>query len=142
MITVFVVPTNHVQQFWHLAEEHLQRAIEKSNNEYTIDQLKLSVVNGEQILLIALDDNKKCKSALVGKWHIYPNDRVFYISYIGGRNTKEPWSQFVTWVKESGGTAIHGSTKFESIVKLWNKFYGFKPKYTLMELKLNTELKL
>lgn len=135
-LTVYIVPTNHVQQFWHLAENHLQKAIDKGSGEMSIDQLKLLVAQGQQQLIISLDENKKCHAATTVMWYTYPNDRVAYITYIGGRNTKDAWSQFLSWVKNSGGTSVQGSTKFESIERLWSKLYGFKKKYTLMELKL------
>ena len=135
-LTVYVVPTNHVQQFWHLAENHLQKAIDKGSGEMSIDQLKLLVAQGQQQLIISLDENKKCHAATTVMWYTYPNDRVAYITYIGGRNTRDAWSQFLSWVKNSGGTSVQGSTKFESIERLWSKLYGFKKKYTLMELKL------
>ena len=59
-----------------------------------------------------------------------------YITYIGGKNTKAGFEQFKQLVKHNGGTAIQGSTKFESIARLWNRLYGYKKKYQLMELKL------
>ena len=135
-LTVYVVPTNHVQQFWHLAEPLLQKALDKGNGEFTADQLKLLVAQGQQQLILSLDEDKKCHCAATVQWIMYPNDRVAYITYIGGRNTKNAWNQFLSWIKNNGGTSVQGSTKFESIERLWSKLYGLKKKYTLMELKL------
>ena len=134
-LTLYVVPTNHVQQFWHVAEPLLQKALDKGNGEFTADQLKLLVAQGHQQLLLLMKEDK-CVCALTVQWIMYPNDRVAYITYIGGKNTKAGFEQFKNWAKSNGGTAIQGSTKFESIVKLFNRLYGYKKKYTLMELKL------
>jgi len=135
-LTVYVVPTHHVQQFWHLAEPLLQKALDKGNGEFTADQLKLLVAQGQQQLILSMDEDKNVYCALTVQWIMYPNDRIAYITYIGGRNTKDGFDQFKTWVKNSGGTAIRGATKFESIAKLWNRLYGYEKIYTLMELKL------
>ena len=135
---LYIVPTTHVQQYWHLAEPLLQLALDKGNDEFTTDQLKLMVTQGQQQLLLLMKDTyrDKCVCALTVQWIMYPNDRVCYITYIGGKNTKAGFEQFKNWARSNGGTCIQGSTKYESIVKLFNRLYGYKKKYTLMELKL------
>ena len=132
---LYVVPTNQVQRFWYLAEPLLQKALDKGNGEFVSGQLKLLLTQGQQQLLLLMKENK-CYVALTVQWVNYPNDRVAYITYIGGKNTKAGFEQFKTWVKQNGGTAIQGSTKFESIARLWNKLYGYEKKYQLMELKI------
>ena len=133
---LYIVPTIQVQRFWHLAEPLLQKALDKGNGEFTADQLKLLVTQGQQQLLLVMKD-EICYVALTVQWVNFPNDRVAYITYIGGKNTKAGFEQFKQWVKENGGTSIQGSTKYESIAKLWNRLYGYEKKYTLMELKLH-----
>lgn len=132
---LYIVPTNHVQQYWHLAEPLLQLALDKGNNEFTADQLKLLVAQGQQQLLLLMKDDK-CHLAATVQWIMYPNDRVCYITYIGGKNTKQGFEQFKNWARNNGGTSIQGSTKFESIERLWSRLYNYKRKYILMELKL------
>lgn len=133
---LFIVPTNHIHQFWDLASPHLQKAIDESNGEFTIDQLRQFVSQGQSDLLLIMDDKKVCHCAFTVQWIAYPNDRVAYITYLGGRTNPVAWEQFVIWVKNNGGTKIQGSTNKESIVRLWRIKWEMKPKYTLMELKL------
>jgi hypothetical protein len=133
---LFVVPTNHIHQFWHLAKSHLQKAIDEGNGEFTIDQLRQFVSQGQSDLLLIMDKDKQCHCAFTVQWINYPNDRVAYITYLGGRTNPTAWEQFVIWVKNNGGTRIQGSTAKESIVRLWRMKWGMKPKYTLMELEL------
>ena len=133
---LYVVPTNQVQRYWYLAEPLLQKALDKGNGEFVSGQLKLLLTQGQQQLLLLMKEDK-CYVALTVQWVNYPNDRVAYITYIGGKNTKAGFEQFKTWVRQNGGTAIQGSTKFESIAKLWNRLYGYEKKYQLMELKLH-----
>ena len=84
---LYVVPTNQVQRFWYLAEPLLQKALDKGNNEFTAGQLKLLVTQGQQQLLLVMKEDI-CYVALTVQWINYPNDRVAYITYIGGKNTK------------------------------------------------------
>lgn len=132
---LYVVPTNHVQQYWHLAEPLLKLALDKGNGEFTPEQLKLLVAQGQQQLLLLMKEDK-VHCALTVQWIMYPNIRVAYITYIGGKNTKAGFEQFKHWVKSNGGTCIRGATKFESIARLWNRLYGYEKIYTLMELKI------
>ena len=133
---LYIVPTIQVQRFWHLAEPLLQKALDKGNGEFTADQLKLLVTQGQQQLLLVMKD-EICYVALTVQFINYPNDRIAYITYIGGKNTKAGFGQFKQWAKEQGCTAIQGSTKYESIAKLWNRLYGYEKKYMLMELRLD-----
>ena len=121
---LLIVPTNHVHQFWHLASPHLQKAIDESNGEFTIDQLRQFVSQGQSDLLLIMDEDKKCHCAFTVQWITYPNDRVAYITYLGGRTNNSAWEQFVIWVKNNGGTKIQGSTGKESIVRLWRMKWG------------------
>lgn len=136
MDTLYVVPPQQIHNYWHLAKPLLEKAIQTSNGEYTIDQLKVVITQGTTTLLVVLDENQVCKCALTIEWINYPNSRVCYISYIGGQTRKDTWQQFVNWVKANGGTAVQGSTSLDGIVRLWRIKYGFEPKYTLMELNL------
>jgi hypothetical protein len=45
-MNLYIVPTTHVQQYWHLAEPLLQLALDKGNGEFTPEQLKLLVAQG------------------------------------------------------------------------------------------------
>ena len=85
---LYVVPTNQVQRFWYLAEPLLQKALEKGNGEFTAGQLKLLVTQGQQQLLLAMEQDI-CHGAATVQWTNYPNDRVAYITYLGGKNIKD-----------------------------------------------------
>ena len=42
-----------------------------------------------------------------------------YISYIGGRNTKEGWQAFLDYTRDQGCDRVTGSAVTESVQKLW-----------------------
>ena len=109
-LKLYVVPTNHVQQFWYLAEPLLQKALDKGSGEFTAEQLKLLVAQGQQQLLLLMKDDR-CICALTVQWIMYPNDRVCYITYIGGKNTKAGFEQFKNWAK--GRTKVFSNRRRE-----------------------------
>ena len=133
---LIVVPTIQVQRFWHLAEPFLQSALDKGNKEFTAGQLKLLCTQGQQQLLLIMK-GEDCLGSATVQWISYPNDRVAYITYLGGKNIHTIADDFKGWVKNSGGTSVQCSTKYDSIVRLLTKKHGYKAKYQLMELKLN-----
>lgn len=132
---LFVVPTTHIHQFWHLAERHLQRAIDTGNGEFTIDQLRQFVAQGNSTLLLVMDNEKNSHGAVTVQWINYPNDYVAYVTYLGGKNILKIFNQFELWAKNNGATKIQCSTGHENLIRLYQR-YKFKPKYTLMEYKL------
>ena len=77
-MNLYIVPTTHVQQYWHLAEPLLQLALDKGNGEFTPEQLKLLVAQGQQQLLLLMKEDK-VHCALTVQWIMYPNDRIAYI---------------------------------------------------------------
>jgi len=135
-LKLYVVPTSQIHRFWHKAVPHLEEAMKMGDGEYTTDQLKILAMQGNQQLLLVMDEDNNCHVALTVIWHVVGSQRICYISYVGGKNTRSCWNQFVQWVRNNGGTSIQGSTKSKAIVRLWRIAYKMQPKYTLMEFKL------
>jgi hypothetical protein len=135
---LYVVPPQLVHKYWHMAEPHLKLAIEKGNGEFELNDLRYVCSRGEQQLLMVMRDDK-CHCALTTIFYNFPKFRTCYISYIGGRNTKEGMEQFKNWANDSGCDRITGSAVTESVARLWSKLYGFEKKYITVEMKLNQE---
>lgn len=135
MLNLRIVPATHIQQTWIEVDKMLASALVHSDGEYNLDQLKAMLVNGSQILLVLVDDENKIQTGFTVEWINYPNDRVAFLTAIGGRTDLSAFNQFKEWVKTSGGTKIQGAT-FESVARLWKMKLGFKHKYTIMEYAL------
>ena len=93
---LYVVPPQLVHKYWHMAEPHLKLAIEKGNGEFELNDLRYVCSRGEQQLLMVMRDDK-CHCALTTIQYNFPRFRTMYISYIGGKNTKDGWQQFLAW---------------------------------------------
>jgi hypothetical protein len=133
MLNLRIVP--NVQQAWHQVEDMLASAMVHVDGEYTLDQLKVMLVDGKQTLLVLVDDDNKIQTAFTIQWIDYPNDKVAFLTAIGGKTDLNAFNQFKDWVKASGGTKIQGAT-FEAVARLWKMKLGFKHKYTIMEYEL------
>ena len=138
MLKLFVVPTHLIQNWWDIAEPQIVKAFEKGDDEVRPDELRMQVAQGQQQLLMGMNpETNECHCAWTVQSIMYCREKVAYITYIGGRDTKHVWPQFIEWCKITGHTKVQGSVRDESIMKLWDKLYGMKKKYTTMEYSIN-----
>ena len=132
MLNFYVIEPNRIQQTWRSVEIMLDRAMAHSGGEYTLEQLKVMLTQGKQTLCVGADENLTIKCAMTIEWINYPNDRVAFITAIGGRTSPEGFEQFENWVRANGGTKIQGAA-FEAVARLWKRAYGFENRYIIVE---------
>ena len=132
MLKFYTVETHRVQQIWHEVEPMLAKAMAHSGGEYSLEQLKVMLTQGKQVLCVCAEDDLSIKCALTIEWINYPNDRVAFITAIGGKTEKSTFEQFENWVRTSGGTKIQGAA-FEAVARLWKRAYGFENRYIIVE---------
>jgi len=135
-----VVPSQYVHKHWHLAAPLLKKAVDKGQDEFTLENLRYVCSTGGQQLILIMSDNV-CKCAFTTIQYNFPSYRSMYISYIGGRNTKEGWQAFLDYTRDQGCDRVTGSAVTESVAKLWQKLYNFERKYITVEFKLPKEQK-
>jgi hypothetical protein len=135
MLKLYTIPANNVQQTWSKVEDMLDKAMAHSGGEYTLEHLKVMLTQGRQVLLVAADEAMDIKCALTVEWINYPNDRVAFITAIGGKTCANAVDQFCIWAKKNGGTKIQGAA-FEAVAKLWKRAYKFENRYIIVERKL------
>ena len=132
-LKVIQIHNNYVNQTWPYIEHFIQSALDKSDSsgDYSIDNIKLRVVENEWQLMIAVDDDEKVHGALVISYFNRPTGRVAFIVAIGGKciANRDVWSQFENILKLNGATHLEGSGR-ESILRLWRRF-GMTQKYVV-----------
>jgi hypothetical protein len=136
-LSVRVIPSNSVSQNWHLVEAFIKSAEEKFGGaEYTTDQIKVYLVQGQWMLLVAVDESNEIHGAATISFINYPNDRVAFVTSIGGKlvTSQDTFKQMSEILKVNGATKIQGVAK-EAIARLWKRF-GFEEKAILVETKL------
>jgi len=129
------VPLEWVNQTWPRVEEFIASALEYAQGDYTVDQVKALVTQGTWMLLVAVDGSE-IKGAATINFYNRPNDRVGFISTIGGRLISNPdtFEQLKAFALSQGATVIEGAAR-ESIARLWTR-YGFTEKYRIVGVKL------
>lgn len=129
------VPVEWVHRVWGATEKFIASAIKHSKGEYTIDQVKAYVADGQWALLVATDGRDIHGAATVSFFN-RANDRVALVTAIGGRliSSDETFNQLKEFAVSRGATAMEGAAR-ESIARLWKR-YGFEEKYRIVEVKL------
>jgi hypothetical protein len=135
-LQVQYVETEFTSQSWPLVEKYVQSAIQYGNGDYTIEQIKLLVCMGQWLLLVAVDESGNVHGAATVSFLNYPNSRVAFITFIGGRliSNKDTYMQMSMILKARGATKIQGMAR-PSIARLWKR-YGFNDVATLVESKI------
>jgi len=131
------VPIQYVNQTWPQVENFIKAAVDQQTGEqdYTLDQVRMNVVNGQWVLLVATKDEKIIGAATVNLFN-RPKHRVAFITYIGGRliGNKDLFEQMCQVLKSFGATSIEGAVN-DAVARLWQRF-GFIEKYKIVEVTL------
>lgn len=106
MNTVQIVAPNNVYNVWADIESYLNASINVSGGDFTLDQLKLLLVRGEQTLLVSVNENNKINGAMTVEFINNPNARTMFITALGGHGivNEETFSQVETWARMQGAT--------------------------------------
>jgi hypothetical protein len=83
MNTVQIVTPTQIHDVWNKVEGYLNASLKISGDDCTLDQLKLLLVKGFQILLISVDDQKNINGAMTVEFIDYPNRKVLFITGLG-----------------------------------------------------------
>ena len=106
MNTVQIVAPNNVYHVWEDIKEYLNASINVSGGDFTLDQLKLLLVRGEQSLLVSVNESNKINGAMAVEFINNANARTMFITALGGNGivNDETFSQVETWAKMQGAT--------------------------------------
>ena len=78
------VVVEHVHQIWPQVENHIKLGMPYSQGDYTLEQIKHFVTTGQWVLIVIVQD-KIIIGALTINFFNRPNDRVAFITTIGGK---------------------------------------------------------
>lgn len=106
MNTVQIVAPNNVYHVWDDVESYLNASINVSGGDFTLDQLKLLLVKGEQTLLVSVNEKNKINGAMTVEFINHPNASTMFITALGGHGivNDETFGQVETWAKMQGAT--------------------------------------
>lgn len=130
------VPVEYIHQVWPMVEGYLADALQYGGDDYTLDQVRAYVSGGQWLLVVATETDGSIKGAATISFSNYPNDRVAFVTFIGGRliSNRDTFKQFSNLLKAYGATKIQGAAR-ESIARLWHR-YGFEERYIIVETRI------
>ena len=130
------VPLAAVHKVWGIVAPFLEEALDHSNGDYTVEQVKVYISGGEWLLLVAVDDADVVCGAAAMKFYNRPSDRVAFVVAMGGKliTSQDTFDQFKGYCVANGATVVEGTAR-ESTVRLWTR-YGFKEKSRIVGAKL------
>jgi hypothetical protein len=128
------IPPDQIAQRWQEIAPFIEDSLAHSGGDFTIDQVKVYVSSGQWLTLGVVEE--KLLGVIAVQFSNMPNDRVAFITAIGGKNitNSETFEQFQAILKAHGATKIQGSVR-ESVARLWRKL-GFRERSILVEKKL------
>jgi hypothetical protein len=137
-IVVQPVATQNVNQALPLVEAFLKSAEEKVGvAEYNVEHIKVYLTSGQWLLLVAKEENDgSLQGAATVNFINYPNDRVAYITSLGGKSIVNPevFAQLVNVLKSYGATKVQCAAQ-ESAARLYERV-GFDKKYSVLEISI------
>lgn len=129
------VDVGHIHQVWPLVEGYMASALEHAKDDYTLESVKVLLVTGQWLLLVAVDE-EGVRGAAAVSFTSRPHDRVAFITLIGGKliSSADTFEQLKSLLRSLGATCIEGAAR-ESIARLWQR-YGFEEKYRIVGVKI------
>jgi len=136
MKQLHIVNPDYMYQIWDKVEPFFDRAMLAGTDDYNVDQLKMLLVEGKQILFVVVED-EKIIGALAVELINYPNHRVAYTSAIGGKDLfdDDTIKQYEDWARSQGATKIRAFAK-DAQARLYKMKIGFDIVTHVVEKKL------
>jgi hypothetical protein len=126
---------DYLAQTWDKVSHFIDNALAYADEDYTLEQIKV-LLSSNTWLLLAVYDGDSIKGAITVAFSTMPNDRIAFITTIGGRHITSPntYSQFAEILKQFGATKIQGAAR-PSVARLWRKI-GFTERYIIVEKQI------
>ena len=135
-LTVQPVNVQYVHQTWSLVEELFVKANKYDAGDYTIDQIKAFLANGNWALLVSTDEENVIHGVAAISFYNMPNYRVGFITAMAGKAivNEDVYGQVCAFIKANGATRVQCAAR-ESAAKLY-KQVGMQERHVIMETKL------
>jgi len=130
------VGPERLDEVWPQAAPLLNKALETSDGELDLSQLRLLVATGAARLVLGIRDGVVVGAAAV-EFVQYPNYRVASVIAIGGVSLlagRDVFQQLRVWAKTQGASKLQGYCS-EAVARLWRRF-GMEQTYIVVRCDL------
>ena len=88
---IALVPVEYLNHTWPDVKDEIERAVARSNGRWSIEFLYAAILNGQQQLWVAFDEDKNIDGVGTTEVAYYPAKMMLAIQFLGGKN-------FNSWV--------------------------------------------
>jgi hypothetical protein len=130
------IPVEYVAQAWPLVEAHIASSEKFGGGDYNVDQIKVYLAKNLWTLLVAVDENNHVHGAATVTFSNYPNDRVAFVTAMGGNliTNDDMMEKLKVVLKGFGATKIQGAVR--PVMARFAKKFGFVERYAIVEVKI------
>ena len=131
------VPVTHVHQAWPKIAPFLEDVAPHGNGEGSVEQSKVSLINGSSTAIIVVDLTGETIGVIVGEWKMTPGKRIFFITAWAGSNAMpdELYADVEKWVNKNGGTAMQCAVR-DSMGRMLKQRWNYAKVYTIFEKEI------
>ena len=137
--TIALVPTTYLAKLWPDVREQLSKAIDRSKGRWSMEMLFASILNGQQHLWVAFDEDKNVNGVGTTELVDYPNKRMLAIQFLGGDHFNDwVWDmldRFHDWAKDNNCKGIEATARMG--FWQWLKQDGFDRSYVVYEKRFD-----
>ena len=141
MMNVSLVPKENIEELWPSIEGYMARAAEYTYGRTVVADIKYNLLNKDQQLWVAFDDEGEVYGAVVTEVQYYPQMTTLVAHYLGGKKFKL-WKAEMLHIVQRFARSNHckviesyGRTGWE---KVW-KDYGYVPRFVFYELPVGED---
>lgn len=124
MKNIYIVPQELIHQAWNRCKSMIMMACDYAPSDGVAEHMKVALTQGSAKLMLFIEDDD-IVGAVCFCWKTTPAHRVFHITALGGKTTKEHADKMFEYAKQNGATVIRGEAR-ESVARLWRQKYGFQ----------------
>jgi hypothetical protein len=138
-LEMYSLPPEVIHQTWPQLEPLIKALDPHANDEITVEQTKMALIQGSCEVLAWADEDAKIHNLVIGEWKMMPQKRIFFITGWSGSNAIDDVknSTFEEWVKSKGGTAIQCAVR-DSMGRMLNQRFGYDKAYSIYEKGIKT----
>jgi hypothetical protein len=133
------VSIESVNIVWPKIEPFFIRSLkEGGSGEYTIDQVKIRVVDGSWKVIVWVDEENNICGAAAIQFFNRPDARVGFVVLISGRmlfSENNCFEQLKIYMMANGATCMEGTARTRSRSRLWSRL-GLAEKHRTVGVKL------
>ena len=139
--TITMVPPIYASTMWTEGREQLARAVARSNGRWNLEFLYAAILNGNQQLWLAFDEDQVIDGVGTTEIYQYPEKKMLAIQFLGGDKFNDwVWDmldKFKSFGKDTGCSGIEATARMG--FWKWLEQDEFERSYVVYERSLVNE---